>query len=98
MGGIKVYGMPMSTNTIRVLAALNEKGVDFELVIVDLRTGAHKHPNFLSLNVILVLPSSLIDSISTSLIYNYINCLFFLKFAAIRPDPSSGGRRRPPLW
>ncbi|XP_074560897.1 glutathione S-transferase 3-like [Curcuma longa] len=50
MGGIKIYGMPMSTNTIRVLAALNEKGLDFELVIVDIRTGAQKHPNFLALN------------------------------------------------
>ncbi|KAJ8511071.1 hypothetical protein OPV22_001505 [Ensete ventricosum] len=48
--GVKVYGMPMSTNTIRVLAALNEKGVEFELVIVDLRTGAHKQPDFVALN------------------------------------------------
>ncbi|XP_064988324.1 glutathione S-transferase 3-like [Musa acuminata AAA Group] len=48
--GVKVYGMPMSTNTVRVLAALNEKGVEFELVIVDLRTGAHKKPDFLALN------------------------------------------------
>ena len=57
--GVKVYGMPMSTNTVRVLAALNEKGVEFELVIVDLRTGAHKKPDFLALNVRFpVLPSS----------------------------------------
>ncbi|RRT48472.1 hypothetical protein BHM03_00046890 [Ensete ventricosum] len=57
--GVKVYGMPMSTNTIRVLAALNEKGVEFELVIVDLRTGAHKQPDFVALNVRFpVLPSS----------------------------------------
>ncbi|CAL9133526.1 unnamed protein product [Musa acuminata var. zebrina] len=48
--GVKVYGMPMSTNTVRVLAALNEKGEEFELVIVDLRTGAHKKPDFLALN------------------------------------------------
>ncbi|URD77798.1 Glutathione S-transferase [Musa troglodytarum] len=48
--GVKVYGMPMSTNTVRVLAALNEKGVEFELVIVDLRTGAHKQPDFLARN------------------------------------------------
>lgn len=49
---MKVYGMPISTNTIRVLAALNEKEVDYELVPVDLRTGAHKQPQFLALNVI----------------------------------------------
>jgi hypothetical protein len=30
---------------------LNEKGLDFEIVPVDLRTGAHKHPDFLALNV-----------------------------------------------
>ncbi|WOL00428.1 glutathione S-transferase 3-like [Canna indica] len=47
---VKVYGLPMSTNTLRVLAALNEKDVEFELVIVDIRTGAHKQPNFLALN------------------------------------------------
>lgn len=48
--GMKVYSLPMSTNTVRVIAALNEKGLDYELVIVDLRTGAHKQPSFLALN------------------------------------------------
>ncbi|KAG1371238.1 glutathione S-transferase 3 [Cocos nucifera] len=40
----------MSTNTVRVVATLNEKGLDYELVPVDLRTGAHKQPSFLALN------------------------------------------------
>ncbi|XP_072959917.1 glutathione S-transferase 3-like [Typha angustifolia] len=48
--GIKLYGMPMSTNTVRCTAALNEKGLDYEFAVVDLRTGAHKHPDFLALN------------------------------------------------
>ncbi|OAY77513.1 Glutathione S-transferase 3 [Ananas comosus] len=50
MGVLKVYGMAMSTNTVRVVAAINEKGLDYELALVDLRTGAHKQPDFLALN------------------------------------------------
>ncbi|XP_008789932.1 glutathione S-transferase 3 [Phoenix dactylifera] len=48
--GLKVYGLPLSTNTVRVVAALNEKGLEYELVPIDLRTGAHKQPSFLALN------------------------------------------------
>ncbi|KAK9733652.1 hypothetical protein RND81_04G081800 [Saponaria officinalis] len=47
---IKVYGNPMSTATQRVLAALNEKQLDFEFVPVDMRVGAHKQEPFISLN------------------------------------------------
>eukprot|EP00475_Leptophrys_vorax_P031925 TRINITY_DN48719_c0_g1_i1.p1 TRINITY_DN48719_c0_g1~~TRINITY_DN48719_c0_g1_i1.p1 ORF type:complete len:214 (-),score=17.22 TRINITY_DN48719_c0_g1_i1:227-868(-) len=48
MAPIKVYGMNMSTCTKRVLTTLEEKGVtDFELVTVDLMTGAHKAEEFL---------------------------------------------------
>ena len=47
----KLYGMPLSANVIRVATVLNEKGLDFEIVPVDLRTGAHKTPEFLALNV-----------------------------------------------
>ncbi|KAG8054019.1 hypothetical protein GUJ93_ZPchr0001g32880 [Zizania palustris] len=42
--------MPLSPNVVRVAAALNEKGLDFEIVPVDLTTGAHKQPEFLALN------------------------------------------------
>jgi glutathione S-transferase len=51
MAPIKLYGMALSANVVRVAAVLNEKGLDFEIVPVDLRTGAHKHPDFLALNV-----------------------------------------------
>jgi hypothetical protein len=51
MAPMKLYGMPLSPNVVRVAAALNEKGLDFEIVPVDLRTGAHKQPEFLALNV-----------------------------------------------
>ncbi|VVB03648.1 unnamed protein product [Arabis nemorensis] len=50
MAGIKVHGIPMSTATMRVLAALYEKELDFDLIPVDMRAGAHKQEPFLSLN------------------------------------------------
>lgn len=40
----------MSTATMRVLAALYEKDLQFELIPVDMRVGAHKQEPFLSLN------------------------------------------------
>ncbi|XP_062207997.1 glutathione S-transferase 3-like [Phragmites australis] len=50
MAPLKLYGMPLSPNVVRVATALNEKGLDFEIVPIDLRTGAHKQPEFLALN------------------------------------------------
>lgn len=39
---IKVYGAQRSTCTQRVLTALHEKGVEYELVPVDFSKGEHK--------------------------------------------------------
>uniref|UniRef100_A0ACD5XFI9 Uncharacterized protein n=1 Tax=Avena sativa TaxID=4498 RepID=A0ACD5XFI9_AVESA len=50
MAPMKLHGMALSPNVVRVAAVLNEFGLDFEIVPVDLRTGAHKHPDFLALN------------------------------------------------
>ncbi|KAF8648692.1 hypothetical protein HU200_064742 [Digitaria exilis] len=50
MAPLKLYGMVLSPNVVRVATVLNEKGLDFEIVDVDLRTGAHKQPDFLALN------------------------------------------------
>ncbi|KAJ4892547.1 hypothetical protein Rs2_32295 [Raphanus sativus] len=50
MAGIKVHGVPISTTTMRVLATLYEKGLDFELVPVDMKGGAHKQEPLISLN------------------------------------------------
>merc|ERR1712100_341721 len=47
---MKLYGVPMSTCTSRVMACLHEKGADFELVPVNLGTGEHKQPPYLSKN------------------------------------------------
>lgn len=51
MAGIKVFGHPGSTSTRRVLIALHEKNLDFELVQVDMKDGEHKKEAFLARNV-----------------------------------------------
>ncbi|XP_021740826.1 glutathione S-transferase-like [Chenopodium quinoa] len=47
---IKVHGSPFSGATLRVVAALHEKELDFEFVSVDMKSGAHKQQPYLSLN------------------------------------------------
>ncbi|KAK4775569.1 hypothetical protein SAY87_023530 [Trapa incisa] len=47
---LKLHGLPMSSCTTRVMICLHEKGVEFELVPVDLFTGQHKQPPFLDKN------------------------------------------------
>ncbi|KAK2646076.1 hypothetical protein Ddye_021271 [Dipteronia dyeriana] len=39
---IKVHGMALATCTARVLLCLAEKGLDYELVPVDVAVGEHK--------------------------------------------------------
>ncbi|XP_018455003.1 glutathione S-transferase F3 [Raphanus sativus] len=50
MAGIKVFGNAASISTRRVLLALHEKNLDFELVNVELKDGEHKKEPFLSRN------------------------------------------------
>ncbi|PYH49586.1 glutathione S-transferase [Aspergillus saccharolyticus JOP 1030-1] len=45
---LKLHGIPMSTCTKRVQIALNEKGVDHELVPVNFAQGEHKSPEYLA--------------------------------------------------
>ena len=47
---MKVHGSVLSTAAQRVFACLNEKELEFEFVPVDMRSGEHKQPHFLSLN------------------------------------------------
>lgn len=49
---VKVYGTVRSACVQRVLACLLEKGVDFDVVHVDLDTGEQKRPEFLVRQVI----------------------------------------------
>ncbi|KAF5192625.1 Glutathione s-transferase [Thalictrum thalictroides] len=48
MAAVKVYGMPLSSCTARVLTCLIEKGVEYELVTLNLGVGEHKQPGFLA--------------------------------------------------
>ncbi|XP_068305995.1 glutathione S-transferase F13-like [Pyrus communis] len=48
--GVKVHGLALSTCTSRVLTILHEKGIDFELLPVNLLAGEHKQPHFLAKN------------------------------------------------
>ncbi|GFP85625.1 glutathione s-transferase parb [Phtheirospermum japonicum] len=47
---IKVHGNVMSTATQRVLACLNEKGLGYEFVSIDMRAGEHKKEPFTTIN------------------------------------------------
>ncbi|CAL5425177.1 unnamed protein product [Camellia sinensis] len=49
--GMKLYGIPASTCTTRVMACLYEKGVDFKLIPINMGAGEHKQPAFLNKNV-----------------------------------------------
>ncbi|CAE6523608.1 unnamed protein product [Rhizoctonia solani] len=44
---VKLYGMPYSTCTKRVVATANEIGVDVKIIPVDLAKGEHKKPEYL---------------------------------------------------
>ncbi|KAL2236544.1 UNVERIFIED_CONTAM: Glutathione S-transferase [Sesamum indicum] len=47
---MKLHGHPFSPATHRVMACLEEKGLEYEFVHIDLSTGQHKKEPFLSLN------------------------------------------------
>ncbi|CAN6682909.1 unnamed protein product [Malus baccata var. baccata] len=48
---VKVYGPPLSTAVSRVLACLLEKGVDYQLISVNMAKGEHKKPDYLKIQV-----------------------------------------------
>ncbi|KAL6564211.1 hypothetical protein OROMI_015661 [Orobanche minor] len=47
---IKVHGAVLSTATTRVLACLHEKGLDYEFVPIDMKSGQHKKEPFISIS------------------------------------------------
>ncbi|KAL0420011.1 UNVERIFIED_CONTAM: Glutathione S-transferase [Sesamum radiatum] len=49
---IKVHGSPLSPAAQRVLLALEEKDLEYEFVLVDLRSGEQKKEPFISINLI----------------------------------------------
>ncbi|KAI4326469.1 hypothetical protein MLD38_031782 [Melastoma candidum] len=54
---LKLHGSPISTATMRVLAGLHEKGLEFEFSPVDMSIGAHKLQPYLSLNPFGLVPA-----------------------------------------
>jgi hypothetical protein len=60
MASLKVYGKAYSANVTRVLTTLAEKNVDdYQMVPIDLLTGANKTPEYLKLQVLAASPPSL---------------------------------------
>jgi hypothetical protein len=58
--GKAYYGKAYSANVTRVLATLAEKNVDdYQIVPIDLLTGANKTPEYLKLQVLAASPASL---------------------------------------
>jgi len=57
MAKIKVHGLPFSSCTARVLACLNEKQIEYELIPVNVQGGDHKQPQYLSLNPFGLIPA-----------------------------------------
>lgn len=49
---MKLYGPSLSGNVARVMACLEEKGVDYELVAVNMIAGEHKKPPHILRNVL----------------------------------------------
>ncbi|OVA14845.1 Glutathione S-transferase [Macleaya cordata] len=50
MAPLKIYGIPASTCVARIMICLEEKGVEYELVPVDMATGEHKRHPYLAKN------------------------------------------------
>lgn len=57
MAKIKVHGLPFSSCTARVLACLNEKQIEYELIPVNVQGGDHKQPQYLSFNPFGLIPA-----------------------------------------
>ncbi|VAH84265.1 unnamed protein product [Triticum turgidum subsp. durum] len=89
MAPIKLYGMMLSPNVTRVATLLNELGLDFDFVDVDLRTGAHKQPDFLKINPFGQIPA-LQDGEEVVFESRAINRYIATKYgAALLPTPSA---------
>jgi glutathione S-transferase len=51
MAPVKLYGATLSWNVTRCVAALEEAGVEYEIVPINFGTGEHKSPEHLARNV-----------------------------------------------
>jgi len=99
MAPLKLYGMPLSPNVVRVATVLNEKGLDFEIVPVDLTTGAHKQPDFLTLNPFGQIPA-LVDGDEVLFESRAINRYIASKYASEGTDllPATASAAKLEVW
>nr|CAA27957.1 unnamed protein product [Zea mays]CAA28053.1 unnamed protein product [Zea mays] len=99
MAPLKLYGMPLSPNVVRVATVLNEKGLDFEIVPVDLTTGAHKQPDFLALNPFGQIPA-LVDGDEVLFESRAINRYIASKYASEGTDllPATASAAKLEVW
>ncbi|RKF53964.1 Glutathione S-transferase hmp2 [Erysiphe neolycopersici] len=86
---IKIHGLKAATCTQGVLATLEEKGVDYELVPIDLRTGQHKTPEYLKLHPFGKIPVLEHDGFflyESRAICNYISRVYASQGTKLTPD------------
>ncbi len=84
---LKLHGFPMSPNTRRARFALEEHGVAYEFVPVDLMSGEHRSPAYLALNPTGRVPT-LVDG--DFLLWESNAILEYV--AALHPDKKLGGQ------
>ncbi|EPS71894.1 hypothetical protein M569_02864 [Genlisea aurea] len=60
---IKIHGAPPSAPTRRAIAAVEEKGLNYEFVLVDMATAQHKKQPFISINYDIVQPYYEIETV-----------------------------------
>lgn len=61
---VKVYGPALSTAVSRVLACLNEKEIQFQLISLNMSKAEHKKPDFLKIHPFGQVPAYQDDDIS----------------------------------
>ncbi|OVA14844.1 Glutathione S-transferase [Macleaya cordata] len=64
MAPVKIYGIPASTCVARVLTCLEEKGVEYEIVPINMAAGEHKRHPFLAKNPFGQIPAVEIDNLT----------------------------------
>mmetsp|Transcript_134201 Transcript_134201/g.199676 ORF Transcript_134201/g.199676 Transcript_134201/m.199676 type:complete len:219 (-) Transcript_134201:93-749(-) len=57
MPGFKLHALPMSVSCLPIEALAQENGIEYEMVMCDLMSGAHKTPEFLAMNPMHCVPT-----------------------------------------
>ena len=83
MSRMKLYAHPFSNNSMRAQLSLDEKGLDYEYVKVDLFKGEHKLPDYMAINPRGQVPT-LVDR--SARIYESVAIVQYLEYRY--PEPS----------